>query len=59
MVCDIIFNYCVGHNRFRLSIELDAVMNNCVLAGFFVDAKENGAQEREEVEFAVGWDSGE
>lgn len=34
-------------------------MNNCVLAGFFVDAKENGAQEREEVEFAVGWDSGE
>ena len=42
-----------------LRAQLDAVTNNCVLAGFFVDAKENGAQEREEVEFAVGWDSGE
>ena len=48
-----------GHNRFRLSIELDAATNNCVLVEFGVDANDNGTLEREEVEFVVGWDCGE
>ena len=46
-------------NRFRLSLELDASTNNCVLVEFGVDADSSGALERGEVEFSVGWDCGE
>ncbi len=46
-------------NRFRLSLELDAMTNNCVLVEFGVDADSSGALERGEIEFSVGWDCGE
>ncbi len=46
-------------NRFRLSLELDAMTNNCVIVEFGVDADSSGALERGEIEFSVGWDCGE
>ena len=46
-------------NRFSVSLELDAATNNCVLVEFGVDSDGSGTLERGEVEFSVGWDSGE
>jgi len=46
-------------NRFRVSLELDAATNNCVLVEFGTDADEDGALGRGEVELSVGWNSGE
>ena len=49
----------VADNRFRLFLELDAMTNNCVMVEFGVDSDSNGALERNEIEFSVGWDCGE
>ena len=46
-------------NRFSVSLELDAATNNCVLVEFGVDSDGSGTLECGEVEFSVGWDSGE
>jgi hypothetical protein len=54
-MCDV----SVTDNRFRLSIELDAETNNCLMVEFGTDSDSNGSLDRHEVDFAVGWDCGE
>ena len=49
----------VAVNRFRLLLELGAMTNTCGVVEFGVDSDSNGALERNEIEFSVGWDCGE
>ena len=45
-------------NRFRLTLELDATTNNCVMVEFGRDEDMSGVLDRREVEFSVGWSAG-
>lgn len=45
-------------NRFRLTLELDAATNGCVLAEFGRDEDMSGVLDRREVELSVGWSAG-
>ena len=48
----------IDGNRFRVSLELDAATNNCVLVEFGRDADDDGALGREEVALFIGWSAG-
>ena len=47
-----------GENLWKLTIELDASVGNCVEAVFGVDANDDGVLGIEEGEMCVGWDCG-
>ena len=47
-----------GENLWKLTIELDASVGNCVEAVFGVDANDDGVLAIEEGEMCVGWDCG-
>ena len=55
VMCDV----SLADNRFSLSIELDAGTNNCLMVEFGADSNSNNSLDRQEVDFAVGWDCGE